>query len=124
MASYGGRRSVTGMEAGDGIAAGSPADLMDIDYSAITRDLLVDDMSEAHILARRATSRLVRRLVVAGREIACNGQLTGINLKEVEDELDLQARQGKSEFRSWTEVTGRLRERLKQFYAAGLHYCS
>jgi len=124
MASYGGRRSVTGMEAGDGIAAGSPADLMDIDYSAITRDLLVDDMSKAHILARRATSRLVRRLVVAGREIACNGQLTGINLKEVEDELDLQARQGKSEFRSWTEVAGRLRERLKQFYAAGLHYCS
>jgi cytosine/adenosine deaminase-related metal-dependent hydrolase len=47
MASYGGRRSVTGLEAGTGIAAGSPADLMDIDYSAISGDLLVDDISEA-----------------------------------------------------------------------------
>lgn len=123
VACYGGRRSVTGIEAGKGIETGGHADLMVLDRTAATSDQIIDDNSDAHLLARRGTAAMVRHLVVAGREIARDGQLTGIDLAEVKRELDQQVRHGAEDFRNWTDVSTRLRAQLKQFYAAGLHYC-
>jgi cytosine/adenosine deaminase-related metal-dependent hydrolase len=123
MCCYGGRYSVTGIGAGEGIAAGSPADLMVLDYAAISGDVVVD-LDEAHLLARRATSRALKRLIVAGREIARHGRLTSIDLVDIQSELHRQTRYGAAEFKAWTEVSTRLRGRLQRFYAAGLHYCA
>jgi cytosine/adenosine deaminase-related metal-dependent hydrolase len=119
---YGGRRSVTGIEHGSGIAPGAPADLMVLDYSAISKDIVVDT-DEASVLVHRGTSSILRELIVAGRNVAKDGKLAGVDLDAAQFELDAQVRHGASEFRSWREVSGRLGNKLRAFYTAGLHRC-
>jgi cytosine/adenosine deaminase-related metal-dependent hydrolase len=119
---YGGRFCVTGIEAGAGIAAGEPADLMIVDYSKITKDVFMP-LDEAAILVRRATSAHLKQLVVAGRTIVSDGALTGIALDQVQSELNAQIRDGMSRNRPWQQVSDRFRENLKAFYSSGLHRC-
>jgi cytosine/adenosine deaminase-related metal-dependent hydrolase len=119
---YGGRYSVTGIEAGAGIAAGEPADLMMIDYGKISGDVFMD-LDEAALVVRRATSKHLKQLIVAGRTVVSNGALNGIDLDGIHRELNEQVRHGMPEFKSWQQVSGRLREKLKTFYSSGLHRC-
>ena len=119
---YGGRFSVTGIEAGAEIAVGEPADLMIIDYSKITKDVFMI-LDEAALLARRATSSHLKQLIVAGRTIVSDGSLTGIDLDHIQRELNVQVRDGMSGGKSWEHVSDRFREKLKVFYASGLHRC-
>jgi cytosine/adenosine deaminase-related metal-dependent hydrolase len=119
---YGGRFSVTGIEAGAGIAAGEPADLMVVDYSKIASDVFMP-LDEAALLARRATSNHLKQLIVAGRTIVSNGALTGIALDQIQNELNAQVRDGMSRNRPWQQVSDRFRENLKAFYSSGLHRC-
>jgi cytosine/adenosine deaminase-related metal-dependent hydrolase len=121
-ACYGGRHSVAGIPIGKGIAAGAPADIMVLDYGRIAKDIIVD-VDEASIVVQRATSRVLKRMLVAGREVVRDGQLTGIDLREVETELDAQVRRGADAFRSWQSVSRELREALGRFYGSGLHRC-
>jgi cytosine/adenosine deaminase-related metal-dependent hydrolase len=122
MSSYGGRHSVSGIGAGNGIAKGAEADLLVLDYAAISKDVVVD-VDAAHLVARRATAAHVKHLVVSGREVSRNGRLTSLDLPEVQAELDRQTRSGASDFNEWSAVSSRLQARLRQFYEAGLHYC-
>ncbi len=62
-------------------------------------------------------------LVIGGREVAKDGKLIGIELDAVEQELGAQVPSGASAYRSWREVSGRLGNKLRAFYAAGLHRC-
>jgi cytosine/adenosine deaminase-related metal-dependent hydrolase len=107
MCCYGGRESITGVAAGAGVVAEAQADLMTLDYGAISKDLL-PDIEEIHIVARRATSRILKGFVIGGDEIVRNGVLTRIDLPSIQNELDQQSH---------------LRDKLKHFYAAGLHCC-
>ena len=119
---YGGQFSVSGIEAGAGIAAGEPADLMTIDYANISNDVFMD-LDEAALVVRRATSAHLKELVVAGRTVVKGGALTGIRLDEVQAELDAQVRRGIPEFKSWQQVSGRLREKMSAYYGSGMHRC-
>ena len=119
---YGGRYSVAGIESEEGISNGAPADLMTIDFAKISQDVFID-LDEAALVVRRATAKILKQLVVAGRDVARDGALTGINLDEIQQELDAQVRHGMPEFKSWQQVSGRVRRKMKTFYAAGLHRC-
>lgn len=119
---YQGRFSVSGIECGDGVTAGAPADLMVVDFGAISQDVFMD-LDEAALLVRRATARHMRRLIVAGREVVRDGALCGVDLAQVQAELNAQVRLGLPQFLSWQEVAGRLRQRLRAFYGSGLHRC-
>lgn len=122
MACYGGRWSVSGIPHGEGIAADAAADLMELDYAAISDDIVMD-ADPAGVLVHRGTARIMKRMMVAGRLVAADGRLTNIDLKGVMRELDAQVRHGIPAFRSWQQVSARLGERLKNFYQAGLHRC-
>lgn len=118
--SFGGRYSVSGIS--EGMESGAPADLMVVDYEAISKDVFMG-IDEASILARRATSKNIQQLVVSGQEISRSGQLTRVNLPEVEKELNAQVRHGLPEFQSWQQVAARLRDRLRNYYGAEMHSC-
>ncbi len=122
MGSYGGRLSVSGIEAGAGISAGAEADLLVLDYAKLSKDVIVD-LDPAHLVARRATAAHVKHLLVAGREVSRDGRLMSLDLGEVHSELNRQARRGAHDFEDWSAVSSRLQRRLRQFYEAGLHYC-
>lgn len=121
-ACYGGRRCVTGIEKNNGIEMGAPADLMVLDYDAIAKDVVVA-ADEARVLVHRGTSRILKQLTVAGRDIVRDGRLTGLDLASATAELDAQVRHGAASFRSWREVSGRLADALRGFYEAGMHRC-
>ncbi len=115
-----GREAVTGIDAAP-LAPGAPADLLEIDRS-YAADVVVP-ADDAALLLHRATSRHIRRLVVAGRTILEDGALTGVDLPGIERELDAQVRHGAAEYLSWQATVAGLRDRLGAFYAAGLHRC-
>ena len=117
-----GREAVTGRTQTP-LTAGGPADLLELDRTALTADLAVpvDDAAILAILAHRASARNIRRLVVAGREVVRDGTITGIDLPAVEQELDAQVRAGAGEFSSWQQSIAGFRRRMQDVYAAGLN---
>ncbi|MGB7259471.1 MAG: amidohydrolase family protein [Pseudolabrys sp.] len=119
---YQGRFSVSGIEAGHGVSAKAPADIMALDYEAFSKDVFMG-LDEAALVLRRASSRHMKRMIVNGREVARDGALAGINLTDVQEELNTQARHGLPEFISWQHVAERFRQRLRRFYGAHLHQC-
>ena len=116
-----GREAVTGMAEAP-LAAGSPADLLELDRTAFTSDLAVT-VPDAAVLAHRATAAHIRRLVVAGRDVVRDGAVLGIDLPGAERELDAQVRHGAGDYTTWQGQIAGLRAGLERFYAAGLHRC-
>jgi cytosine/adenosine deaminase-related metal-dependent hydrolase len=114
-----GREAVTGLAPAP-LGAGAPADLLEIDYAAVAEGVAVE-LDEARLLAHRAARRHIAGMTVAGREVVRAGTVLGVDLPGIERELDAQVRHGADAFRSWQEVGGRVRARLQEFYAAGLH---
>jgi cytosine/adenosine deaminase-related metal-dependent hydrolase len=104
------------------LTAGAPADLLELDYAAFAGDAVIES-SEAALLMHRATTRHIVRVVVAGREIVRDGRVLGVDLPGIERELDSQVRAGATDFRSWVQVSARIRDRMHEFYTAGLHCC-
>ncbi|MGI4945451.1 MAG: amidohydrolase family protein [Janthinobacterium lividum] len=114
-----GREAVTGLASAP-LGAGAPADLLEVDYAAVSEGVVVE-LEEARLLAHRATGRHIAGMTVAGREVVRAGTVLGVDLPGIERELDAQVCHGADALRSWQEVSGRVRARLGEFYAAGLH---
>ena len=123
FASYGGRHSISGREEGAGMAVGEPADIALLDYARLSRDVVALGPGEVSLVAARATAGMLKRLVIAGRDVVVDGKLARLDLDAVQRELDAQVRHGAAGFLAWQQVAGRLREKLRGFYAAGLHAC-
>ncbi len=120
-ACWGGRAAVCdGRERG--LAVSGRGDLLELDYAALSQDLLCD-VDPAALVMRRATKASIRRLVVAGRTVVERGALTGVDLQGAMDELDAQARAGAEAYLDWRAVSDRLGARLRAVYASGLHRC-
>ena len=75
------------------------------------------------MFAHRATSKHIQQMIVAGRTVAQNAALLGIDLDGVQAELNAQVRAGASEYLSWQQASAGLRQRVAAFYGAGLHRC-
>jgi cytosine/adenosine deaminase-related metal-dependent hydrolase len=89
-----GRFAVT--NAGDGglIAAGAAADMLLLDWAALDNDELREDIEPINILFSRATARQIRELIVAGRTVVKDGQVRGIDLPAIRNEVLSQMRSG------------------------------
>ncbi len=82
-----GRFVVTGRTDGGRVAAGAPADLLLLDWDALSADLVEPDVSPLHLLLAKATHAHVRGLFVSGREVVRNGALVTLDLPALEAEL-------------------------------------
>jgi cytosine/adenosine deaminase-related metal-dependent hydrolase len=118
-----GRRAVTGLEEPAAIEPGSPADVLLLDYAAISRDVIAERVDDLSLVLARASRRHVRALYVAGREVVSQGRLTGVELDALEQEMAAQLRRGLAEFGDWQRTVLRMRAALTHFYASGMH-CS
>lgn len=88
-----GRRAYDGSEA-PGIVAGAEADFVGLSLSAVAADQ-IDPAPEvtASLVLGRATRHAVRSVVIGGREVVRDGQLTGLDLPAARQELTDRARQ-------------------------------
>ena len=116
-----GRRSVTGIQEPAAIEPGRLADVLVLDRAAIARDVIAEHLDDLPLLVARASSRHIRSLYVAGREVVSAGQLTGVDLPELERQMLQQLHQGIGEFNEWQRTVLRMRASLTRFYASGMH---
>jgi cytosine/adenosine deaminase-related metal-dependent hydrolase len=89
-----GRFAVTNVNDGGMIEPGAAADLLLLDWAALDDDALRDDVDPLNLLFSRATARHIRELIVDGRTVIGNGQVTGIDLPAVRREVLAQMRSG------------------------------
>jgi cytosine/adenosine deaminase-related metal-dependent hydrolase len=117
-----GRRTITSFPGG-AIETGMAADLLVLDYAAMTPDVLDERADELDLLISRGRKEYVRALIVAGRTIVQDGVIVSIDLPALEGELGAQARKGGSTVRSIDPLRWRHRAALQRYYACNCHRC-
>jgi cytosine/adenosine deaminase-related metal-dependent hydrolase len=89
-----GRRSVTNDGEGGALACGAPADILLIDWDKLDEDRLRADLDPLDLLFARSTMRHIKQLIVGGRSVMRDGQVPGIDLHAMNEELHARFRHG------------------------------
>ncbi|NTJ68238.1 amidohydrolase family protein [Agrobacterium rhizogenes] len=100
------------------INARSVEDYTIVDYQGLTADSLFDDMDEAEVLLTRMSARYARGLVVAGREVMREGDLTGIDFNTALSELLAQAKADLPRLEKQRPLANALSEATRAYYAS------
>ena len=116
-----GFRCIDGSDDYGEIVPGARADLVVLDYAAMTEDFLTPEQDEVDIVLARATSRHVRDLLVAGRRVVGDGVLVGFDLPDAEREFMDRARRVASLDAEQATCHRRRREGVRAYYAGGHH---
>ena len=116
-----GFRCIDGSDDYGEVVPGARADLVVLDYAAMTEDFLTPEQDEIDILLTRATSRQVRDLLVAGRWVVGNGVLIGLDLADAEREFLDRARRVAGLNAAQAARHRRRREGVRGYYAGGYH---
>ena len=116
-----GFRCIDGSDDYGEIAPGARADLVVLDYAGMREDFLISDEDELDVVLMRATSRNVRGLLVAGREVVSNSALTGLDLEDAERELIERARTTAAADSGQTARHRRRRDAVRAYYADRSH---
>ena len=115
-----GFRCIDGSDDYGEITREARADLVVMDYAGMRDDFLVSDEDELDVILTRATSRHVRSLLVAGREVVSDGVLAGFDLASAEHELMERARRlaaGPEQLASHRQC----RDGVRTYYSRGGH---
>lgn len=99
------------------IAAGAPADLVVLDYDAMAYDVIEGMANPLDVMLTRATTRHVKNVYVAGREIVRDGRVLGVDLEALEHAVVKNARAQGGHMRALKPVLERSQETLRAFYA-------
>ena len=112
-----GRFAVTGAADGGRIAKDAPADLLVLDWTKLSAELIEPDVPAIELLFAKARQEHVKQLFVAGREIVRDGAVTGVDLPALEAELLATLREA-------AETTADIRAAMPELRAAlRSHYC-
>lgn len=117
-----GRFAVTGENVAD-IASGAPADLLVLDWKAMSAELIEPDVPPFELLLAKGVKQHVKGLIVAGRDVVRDGRVTGVDLPAMEAELLAMLR---SKYATTADVRAampELKSALKKHYTGPL-YCA
>ena len=118
-----GRFAVTNVNDGGLIEAGSAADMLLLDWSALDNDGLRGDVEPINMLFSRATARHIRELIVGGRTIVRDGQVTGVDLPAIRHEVLSQMRSGMAENATLISALLALEQAVARHYLPEPHCC-
>jgi len=121
-----GRRSVDGACSEPAIAAGSPADLLVLDWESLDDDTLFDDVDPLDLLMARAHGGHIDSLFVGGRAVVASGRVTGIDEPALRAELLARTRAAlaaEPAFAAWRATLGAMAEDLGPFYRRSAPGC-
>ena len=116
-----GYRAIDGSDDYGALAPGARADLVILDYAALTDDCLDADLDETEVLLARASSRHVLGLTVGGRAVVADGHLAGLDLTEMEAELVTRARHASAADPKRFARGRRRRDAVRAYYAEARH---
>ena len=108
---------------GDGsLRVGEPADILVLDLEALDRDAVMS-VEPIDLVFARATGAHVASLIVAGREIVCDGKLTRVDLDAAEAALRAQFRKRAPSRAAFLAAWDDLEPAVVEFYRSGLGCC-
>jgi len=116
-----GARVIDGTEDYGTVRAGAHADLVVLDYAAMSEDFLVESDDEVDVLLTRATADHVRHLVVDGCNVVRDGALTGASLPDMEAELMARARKEAPVPPEQPPRNRQRREAIRRYYSGRHH---
>ncbi len=116
-----GFRCIDGSDDYGRIVPGARADLVVLDYAGMRSDFLFSDEDELDVILTRATSRHVRGLLVAGREVVRDSILTGLDLAHAEHELMERAARTVAADPEWSSHHRHCRNAVRAYYADAKH---
>jgi cytosine/adenosine deaminase-related metal-dependent hydrolase len=116
-----GARAVSGRDAGGAIRPGLDADLLFLDYRALAADVLPDLADAGLVVLARASGRFIEHLMVSGRWILRDRELTGIDERAVAAELHRQIEASAASLSQTRPLLQRYQARLRELYRSGLH---
>lgn len=117
-----GRRAVIGEDGGGKIAAGAPADILELDYAAMTPDVLAADADPTNVLLTRATRKHIRRLIVGGRVVVADGRCVTVDRPALEAELIAEAKRSWSAAPPDDAATAAMKRAVRRYYGCGCHF--
>jgi cytosine/adenosine deaminase-related metal-dependent hydrolase len=103
------------------IAPGAPADLMLLDYAAMTADAIGEVCDETEMVLARATAEHVQALVVGGRAVVAEGRVAGLDLRAAERALAAEAHRFAEPLKALRPTLAAFQEGLRRFYRSGGH---
>ncbi len=106
-------------KAGTGLVPGARADVLCLDYGAMTRDIIGDSAGVADVLMTRGRAQYVQTLIVGGRTLVADGALISVDLAGLEAELHGQARQSAERLAAERDDISMHREHVRGFYRGG-----
>lgn len=112
---------VTGASGFGTIEPGTPADLLLLDYAAMTADAVAEVCDEADMLLARATAEHVKALIVAGGLVVAEGKLAGLDLRAAERDLTAAVRMQAPALAALRPTLGAYQDGLRRFYRGGGH---
>jgi cytosine/adenosine deaminase-related metal-dependent hydrolase len=118
-----GRFAVTNVADGGLIEPGAAADLLLLDWTALDDDALRDDIDPLNLLFSRATARHISELIVGGRTVVRNRQVTGIDLPAVRNEVLAQMRSGMAADATMVTALAALEQAVARHYLAEAPCC-
>lgn len=107
---------ITGEPGYGGLEKGSPADLVLIDYAALSEDLIVDDVDELTVLMTRMSSDYLVEAYVAGRLTVQQGKVTGFDYQAARQDLIASAKQAKAQLKAGRPLIQRQTEAIRTYY--------
>jgi cytosine/adenosine deaminase-related metal-dependent hydrolase len=104
------------------LSIGAPADILVLDLAALDRDAVMA-VEPIDLVFARASATHVARLLVAGREIARDGRLTGVDLDAAEGALRREYLSKTPSRARFLEAWGDLEPVVAEHYRDGLGCC-
>jgi cytosine/adenosine deaminase-related metal-dependent hydrolase len=89
-----GRRSVAHKNGGGTLTPGALADILLIDWETLDEDRLRSDLDPLDLLFARSTARHIKELIIGGRTVVRGGNVPGIDLAAMNEDLLARFRHG------------------------------
>jgi cytosine/adenosine deaminase-related metal-dependent hydrolase len=118
-----GRFAVTNINDGGLIEPGSAADMLLLDWDALDEDGLRDDIDPINMLFSRATAGHIRELIVGGRTIVRDRQVSGVDLPRIRNEVLSQMRSGMAANGTLSSALSALEQAVARFHLSDPPCC-
>jgi len=98
------------------LAPGQRADILCLDYAAMSHDVIAQSAAELDVMLTRMSARHITDLFVAGRQVIKAGSLQTVDLAALERELHAQAAHDAAHIQSGAPDRAMHREHVRDYY--------
>jgi cytosine/adenosine deaminase-related metal-dependent hydrolase len=115
--------AATGLRNHGQLTPGMAADIVTLDYAAMSGDVIEGMLDESDLVLARGTAHHVVSLIVAGREVVRDGEVVGVDVRAIATEVTAQIKAQKNTLVSQRRIVETYQGALRRYYASRQHVC-